>query len=542
MAFEPSIDERDALYERLGAHDLVQKVTGLKKVVVEKLLAGDNFRQIARDLKIKDSQIYAMKNELQKDFAFLLDEAKRQQFVEKNSTELNLLLSGIQVASTKLRLSQFQEIFINDYDLEAQQKHWRNVPLQDVYENIWETHQKSSTQAPREHLKTTSVIAYLVKKVFERKFPLEINYFHLSKEIAIEKVRKIQMIVERNPILAANFRFSEAKNWKDGEIRLVDGTTIQAMGWLQGAVGKHPHIIVMDDVIDQSVIYSDHKNEKAIGKFYSEVYPMISRLSPEKRIIVVGTAQREDDLYTQLPDDFHKVVMQAVDENKKTVLEPALFSFEDLMKIKSDISSRYGEKYWLKEYQNVPFSALGMTIKAEWIKTYSAPPPLKKLEIYQGWDLSPVKKVDQGDWKAGATIGRLREDNLLFIYLLEMFRARIQFPERLKAIVALANKWKPRKIGVEDNVFQYDTVATLKKQTNLPIEGVTSLTNKVESFQVELAPHFENGKVIIGADMENVRQELLSLPVGKFDDQADALKIAIKVSSHQTFEPRIRVI
>jgi predicted phage terminase large subunit-like protein len=551
-SIEPRFDGESTFIERIRELEILGRFDGLKRDVVSGLMEGENLHQISKKLKVPNSRVYTIKNELMQDLQFLYEDAKRQNFIQENSDEINELIRNVKHACKQLSLSEFQEIYINDYDAEAQAKGWKNVPLQDTYEQIWENHQKSVTQAPREHLKTTSVIAYLTKKLFERDFPLEIVYFHLDKDIAVEKIRKMQLIIEKNPVLAAGMRIDQAKNWKDGEIRLLDGTVIKAMGWMQGTVGKHPHIIVMDDVIDIKVVYSEKRNERAISKFYSEVYPMISKMTDEKKIIVIGTAQKEDDLYAKLPTDFHRTTLAAHDDNN-VPLEPVLFSFEDLMKIKADISFQFGEKYWLKEYMNVPFSALGLIIKPAWIKTYTqisaegfrvSVAEFKSMQIFQGWDLAPGKKAEEekGDWVAGATIGVISVEQMIRIYLLAMYRERVTFPERLKAIVAAANTWHPLKIGVEDNVFQYDSVITLQKSTNLPIIGVTSVTNKIESFNVELAPHFENGKVYLKADMDTVKQELLALPMGKHDDQADAIKIAIKVSAIETPEPRMRMI
>lgn len=538
---EPSISYEQERYNKIREQEIISQFSGVKRTVVEELMKGESFLSISKKINISTSQAYKIKAELKSDLSFIYNEAKRRDYLERNSEEIETLIKGVTYVSQQLTLSQFQQLYIDEYDREAQEKKWQRVPLQDVYEDIWENNLKSVTIAPREHLKTTSAISYIAKKIFERKFPLEIDYFHLNRDIAVEKIRKLQMIIERNPILAMNAEFDRAKNWKDGEIRLLDGTTIKAMGWLQGAVGKHPHIIVLDDVIDISVVYSDERNEKSIRKFYSEIYPMITKLTEEKKIIVIGTAQREDDLYAKLPSDFARHTFQAfLDDEETKPLEPVLFSVKELQKIKSDISKEFGEKYWLKEYMNVPFSAMGMIIKPEWIKKYTKAPV--HLKIYQGWDLSVGKKLEEGDWTAGCTIGIDEKGDEIDIYILDMVRERIAFAERLKTIVGTANDWQPLKIGIEENVFQYDTVQTLQKQTNLPIVGIKSVTNKVESFQVELAPHFENGKVLIREDMTDLIKELLSLPAGKHDDMADALKIAIRVSAIKSRQPRIRVL
>lgn len=509
-----------------------------KQMVVEKLMDGYNFHQIAKETKMKNNQIYKIKRELEQDLSFIYDDAKRLKFVEDNPEVIEALQLTLVEHSKVMLFTEWVDYFVNDYDPEAEAKSWKAPPIQDEYDRIWKTYRKSCSKFPREHLKTTSVIEWLARLIFERDYPLEIDYFHLNDDIAVEKIRKLQQIIERNPWLAANAQLDKAKNWSDGEIRLLDGTTIKANSYLSGSVGKHPHVIILDDIIDKDVIYSEAKNDRAIRKFYMDIYPMISKDDPDRRIIIIGTSQREDDIYEKLPADFHTETHAAfLDEEETKPLAPELFTAEALHKIKKDMSEQFGEKFWLKEYMNKPMSAMGLIIKPEWIRTYSTEPDIDELDLYQGWDLSVGKDLESGDWTVGATIGLKKLDEKLLIYILELYRARIAFPERLKAIVSVYNKWKKViKVGVEENVFQYDTVKTLIDQTNMPIEGVKSVKNKTESFQVELAPHFENGKVLIPAHDLELKQELLSLPAGAHDDRADAIKIAIKVSSLETTE------
>lgn len=537
---ELSVNYDEKNYSELSKEQIINQFKGLKKKVVSLVLEGENFYQISKQLKVDKNKIYAMRDNLKQDLAWIYDEAKRKKYLETASGELDILIKTLKQKSKKLSLSQFAQIYVNDYNPEAEFNHWRQIPLQDVYYDIWENNAKSCIKAPREHLKTTSACEYLVKLLYERDYPLDIVYLHKSKDIAIEKLRDIQMMIERNLLLSTAMKIDQAKNWKDGEIRLLDGSTIYANAYGASLVGRHPHIIVLDDIIDQEVIYSDLKNDKAIRKFYSDIYPMITNAGENKKIIVIGTAQREDDIYENLPADFVTVTLRAIiDEERKEVLEPNLFSWETLMQVKTNMCENYGEKYWLKEYMNLPFSAMGEIIKPEWIKTYTVLPPLEELQIYQGWDLGVGKDLDKGDFTAGATIGVRRIDGKNEIYVIEIIKVRAEFGDRLKIMSANARGHKPLAIGIESNVFQYDTVITLQKQTNLPIKPIKTIKNKIERFQVALAPHFENGKVFLRADMLDLKQELLSLPFGKHDDMCDSLTFAIQISSEYEGEPII---
>lgn len=475
-------------------------------------------------------------------------ENNRSDLIQNHQDLLDQILDSLVSVSEKLSLSEFIEVFLYPYDAEAKYKNWKVGGLLDLYYSTWESNIGSCILAPRDHLKTYSALAYIIKKVFERKYPLEINYYHLSSDIAGEKFQKMQRIIERNPILNESFLLKPPKFWSSDLIELSDGTVIRPMSYEMGVVGKHPHIIVLDDVIDRRVIYSDQRNQKAIDKFYMDIYPQITdRIDTQKKLIIIGTAQRSDDLYHKLPNDYPMSVYEAVNEDTKTVLFPEKFTYEQLMQIKTDMTEKHGIKYWLKEFMNKPMSAIGLIIKEDWLRFYGEDILNRivevkrdtrvrfrdKLEIYQGWDLSVGKDLEKGDWTVGTTIGidKYTDTNKIYIYILDIFRARIDFDARLNAIQKYAQEFEPLGIGVEEVAFQYDTVKALKNRTLLPITGIKSVKNKIESFQVELAPYFENGQVYIHEKLKGLyTQELLSLPAGEYDDQADATKFAIKMA------------
>jgi len=474
--------------------------------------------------------------------AYFNDEGNREQFLRDHPEALERYVLQCQNLIEPIPLARFSQMYVARYDPEAVLKEWKGIEFQSTLGNIWSTHRKSRVLAPREHLKTTSVLAYLLKRIFTRTYPLEISYYHINEKMATEKLRKLRRIIESNEILSEILQLDDAKSLREDQIILSDETIIQPLSWEMGVVGKHPHVIVLDDVIDRKVIYSDEANQKAIDKFYSDIYPMISKDDPDRQIIIIGTAQRQDDLYHNLPADFYCATYKAIiNEKKKQVLAPDLFTYKQLTKIRSDISQTQGERFWLKEYQNIPMSAQGLIFKAENIRYYATPP--NNLTKFQGWDLAVGKDLEKGDWTVCVTIGVDSTDkDKLKVYILDIYRARISFGERLKMIGKKFNDFKPQLVGIEEVAFQYDTIQALKDSTLMPILGVKALTNKIQSFQTELAPYFENGQIYIREDMKDFVNELLAIPASEYDDQADALKIAIKTALQEPVKPRVRVI
>ena len=561
--FEPSCDFEQESLLRADVELRISRLSRIEQRVVNYVYDGYSFHQAAIRFRVSNSEVYKIKRKLMSVFADLQG-VDQQKLVRDNVNFFQTLVDrGAQLSRDHLSLSEFSQIHVNDYDPESDFKGWRIPAFADVMYQNWLHNQKSVTLAPREHLKTTTTIDYIIKRIFERQYPIEVDYFGLNDDLAIEKVMKLRGIIERNPLLAANFGVDDARNWSDKRLMLRDGSVIMPLSYQTGSIGKHPHIIVMDDVIDMRVMYSDRMNQKSIDRFYSMIYPMITKMDEGKQIIVIGTVQRKDDLYHALPPDFKIFEYGAiVDEEKKLLLMPEKYSWSDMMTVKQNMIAKHGEKFWLKEYMNKPFEALGLIVKPEWIQTYNAlelnavvdkrevmvdgkktevdVTLREKLAIYDGWDLSVGKDIEKGDWTCGVRIGIIRNPDKIKIYILKVVRKRVDFDGRLRAIVDLWNEGHCTRIGVEEQVFQYDTVQTLKKHTLMPVVGVKALTNKIESFQVELAPYFENGQIYVEAGMQDFITEILSLPVGEFDDQADGLKIAIKTALLQAQEPRIR--
>ncbi len=172
-------------------------------------------------------------------------------YTEKIEEVLEILPSLV----GKLSLQEFNRLLVYKFDQEANDKGWIPTRFQNTLENIWEENSKSCVLAPRSHLKTSTVLSYIIKKIYTREYPLEISYYHLTGSVASEKFGKMLRTIENNPLLASSFRPEHAKQWAKGAIELEDGTLVKPLSFLQGVRGKHPHLIILDDVIDASVVY-----------------------------------------------------------------------------------------------------------------------------------------------------------------------------------------------------------------------------------------------------------------------------------------------
>ncbi len=380
-------------------------------------------------------------------------------------------------------------------------------------------------KAPRSHLKTFFFFEARALQLCKFQPGIEIRYFTSGDDMAIEKLDHIKDLLKL-PYFKDLLVGAEISNRT--EIKFANGSRIFVQGFGGKFRGGHPNYIVIDDAVDSQVVYSDDWNRKTKERLATEILPMAE---PTTQIAIIGTLQREDDIYSINFSEFSNInwVCKSYDaivnEETKQTLYPEKWTWDLLMAKKREIGELAGEKWFDKEYRNMPVNLVGEIIKPEWKRTYRDLP--QDLSIYTGWDLSVGKDLDKGDYSAKVTFGVDRDKN---IYIISVFRGRLDFAKRIRAMVDSGNFERPIRIAVEENVFQADTVQQAKLNSVLNIQGIKSSQNKIEKFNQVLVPLFENGKVYLreGDEMQDIFwKELCSLPRGKFDDMSDALCIGL---------------
>lgn len=441
----------------------------------------------------------------------------------------------------RYRLPTLIEREIYPFMQRARDRAWRLGRVHWEWNQLLNDYDLIEILAPRDHLKTFFCVeSYaLAQAVLVPETTIKI--FSKSDRGAIKSLDNIKRY-GKYPYFKSQFEKASLDNRT--ELQLPNGSKIEAAGFFSNQRGGHYDIMIFDDIIDAQVIYSDGVNEKTKTRMAMEILPMAE---PETKIIIVGTIQRDDDLYSTKWDEVlsgeHKAVRRVydaiVDEDKHLTLYPEKWDWESLMVKKKQITEMSGERFFLKEYRNQTAGMVGEIIKPQWKKTYTQLPHVKnekgevtakRLEVYTGWDLSVGKDPTKGDYTAKATIAYDFETR--DIYLLSVYQERIDFPNRLRAIGSHAELEKPLKVAIEDNVFQADTVQTAKANINVPIVGVTTIRNKVEKYHHELAPIVEAGRLHIkeGDPMqEKFWQQLTALPASAHDDMADAFCNALKL-------------
>jgi predicted phage terminase large subunit-like protein len=175
-----------------------------------------------------------------------------------------------------------------------------------------------------------------------------------------------------------------------------------------------------------------------------------------------------------------------------------------------------------QEYLAEFVDAAGARIKREWLRYGDCP---EGLPTYIGVDLA-ISTKSEADYTGVAVVSRGDDGT---IYVRDINRTRADFASVLRFIEAMADKWKPSMIGIEQVQYQAAVVQELLRRTKLPIRGIRPDRDKVTRF-APLEARYEQSQVMhcqgLPAYFED---ELLSFPVGRHDDVVDALAYAWQV-------------
>jgi predicted phage terminase large subunit-like protein len=124
-------------------------------------------------------------------------------------------------------------------------------------------------------------------------------------------------------------------------------------------------------------------------------------------------------------------------------------------------------------------------------------------------------------------------------YLVEMIRRKVTYPNLKRMLIEAADTHKPSAIYIEDTSNATALIQELKAETRLPIVPRQAKSTKISRMEAQTGL-LEAGRLLLPADrlaavwLLDFQREMLSLPNGRWDDQADALFIALaNVARHK---------
>jgi predicted phage terminase large subunit-like protein len=161
----------------------------------------------------------------------------------------------------------------------------------------------------------------------------------------------------------------------------------------------------------------------------------------------------------------------------------------------------------------------GARVKREWLR-HGAPPD-KLDQIVMGVDLA-ISTKEGSDYTACVLLAR-STDGATWVLAAE--RTRAGFHDVVHFVRAMAERYNPAVIAIEQVQYQAAVVQELLRKTNLPVRGVRPDRDKLTRF-LPLEARYEQGLVWHAPNLRDFEDELLSFPEGAHDDLVDAAAYA----------------
>jgi predicted phage terminase large subunit-like protein len=348
-----------------------------------------------------------------------------------------------------------------------------------------------------------------------------------------------EVIVEHGPEVfgvTVDEHNSARNNWRVKH-KMAAYSVMRTAGLGGPLTGKGADMLVLDDPVKNAdSVLSQNARDRMWDWWVSVAY---TRLQKGGTAIVVGTRWHEDDLIGRLirqrdegEEDWEVLNLPAIAEpgdpigrTEGEALWPEMFPPEVL----GQIRRTQGPYWWAAMYMGRPTPLEGGVLKREWMNNrYSAPPAMQR--VIQTVD-SAAKSGEDNDYSIVATWGT---DGIDF-YLLDVWRAKVEFPELKRAVSDQFIKHQPSAVYVEDASSGMSLLQEMQRETMIPVIAQQTISNKLGRVHA-VSGLFQSGKVKLPRTapwLAEWIEEHTSFPNGAYDDQVDTTAYALHELAYQ---------
>jgi predicted phage terminase large subunit-like protein len=201
-------------------------------------------------------------------------------------------------------------------------------------------------------------------------------------------------------------------------------------------------------------------------------------------------------------------------------LHPAHESLATLRKQQQTL----GPDVFAAQYQQSPVPAGGAMIRRAWLRYYDVAPERRRGRVIQSWDTA-AKDGAQNDWSV-CTTWHLVDQHF---YLLDLTRGRFEYPQLRDTALALAERYRPTEILIEDASTGIALAQELNQTRHCYITPVPVDRDRQGRVYVQQGK-FAAGLVLFPRNatfLAELEAELLVFPQGRHDDQVDSIMQAL---------------
>jgi predicted phage terminase large subunit-like protein len=316
--------------------------------------------------------------------------------------------------------------------------------------------------------------------------------------------------------------------------------------------GRGGDVIIIDDPLKPDEAHSESARRTANDWLDNTVRSRFNDQQTGAMIIIMQRLHMDDLVGHVLEQEAWDVVaLPAIAEaeerwviesvrGRRTVLRhpgDCLHPERDPREVLEQQRATLGEYLFAAQYLQAPVPLGGAIVKTGWFQQYEPTElPTSFDQIVQSWDTANSPR-DLANPSVCTTWGRKGKG----VYLLHVYRQRVDYPDLKRAVIALAAEWKPAVILIEDKASGTQLVQELAGSGVSGVKAVTPKGDKIMRLH-EQTIMIERGDVWLprrAAWLHEYIAELTSFPQCKHSDQVDSTTQALGWIAETGVEPHM---
>ena len=315
--------------------------------------------------------------------------------------------------------------------------------------------------------------------------------------------------------------------------------------------GRGGDVIILDDPMKPEEALSEAGRNAVLTWLRNT---LMSRLNSKKdgRMLVVMQRLHEQDLAAALleqggwellslpaiadVDEEHRYSTIFGSEVTRRKIGEALHPERESLAVLEELRTNMGAMTFSAQYLQAPVPADGNLVKRSWFRSHVPADVVTLDRVVQSWDTALTTGIGS-DFSVGITLGTRGKD----IYILDVVRGRMDFPDLRRAVLAAAERWKPATVLIEDRGSGTSLAQDLTAGGMRNIKLIVPDRDKISRL-AGAALLIEQGQVFVPENapwLDAFIAEITAFPVGRNDDQVDALSQALAWVRDNLSEPHL---
>jgi len=349
-----------------------------------------------------------------------------------------------------------------------------------------------------------------------------------------------ELFGNRVKTLISRFQYEGAcldKNYKSrGDFRMAQGGGMTSLGWGGGITGRGGDLILVDDLITDSLQAMSASNREKLGIWLRS--DLLTRCEPGASVIsVLSRRHPEDPAGLFLGMGWPELKMQALTDG--VALWPERYDAQALLNIKSDLECSGQGWIWSCLYQQEPIDPSSVAFPAHFFDNILVPEEPKGGFNIISVDPSKARKSDQkNNDPCGVVVVNINNDNLLTV--IDGFSRKISVDRIVDELLILIKQYRPKVVSVETIDLQLLILHELERRLvdekliyGTDLRSYEPRGDKHARIELSLTPMLAKSRIKIcdKACLRPLITELQQFPCSAHDDYVDSLTQSVWLAS-----------